>query len=186
MSIFYIILIGGSLSLDAVAVAIANNIHHQKINISESLKLSFSFGFFQMLMPILGWSAGVQFDKYINNFDHWIVFFLLLFIGVKMIYESFFKSEFIQKTCSLGHFKILCLSIATSIDALAVGISFAFLDNDIYFPAAIIGITTFILSLIGCFAGKKAGEFFGKKIQSVGGLILVIIGTKILIEHIYF
>ena len=139
-----------------------------------------------MLMPIIGWSVGVQFDKYINDFDHWIAFILLSIVGAKMIYESLSEGDFKQKACALGHFKILCLSIATSIDALAVGISFAFLKSDIYFPALIIGIITFILSFIGGTLGRKIGNIFGKKVQSAGGLILVIIGAKILIEHIYF
>jgi len=174
--------IGIGLSMDALAVSITNGFIIKKLKIQHALRIAFSFGFFQALMPVIGWGVGLSFRKYIQHIDHWIAFALLSFIGGKMIYESITCNEKI-KDCL--HFPTLFfLSIATSIDALAVGLSFSFLKVEIITPAVIIGLTTFIICFIGIYVGNKIGHFFEKKLALLGGVILIIIGIKILIEHI--
>jgi len=135
-------------------------------------------------MPIIGWLAGVGFRNFISNVDHWIAFGLLVIIGGKMIYESFkLESSVINRELSWTY--LLFLSIATSIDAFAVGLSFSFLQVEIITPSCIIGVVTFILSMMGIVIGKKVGHFFERKIEAFGGIILVFIGFKILLTHLY-
>lgn len=136
-------------------------------------------------MPIMGWLAGVSLRSFISDIDHWIAFGLLGFIGSKMIYESF-KLETNEKSNPLDISVIIILSIATSIDALAVGITFAFINVSIVTPVLVIGIVTFLVSFLGVFIGEKGGHFFEKKIEIAGGIILIAIGIKILIEHLFF
>ena len=136
-----------------------------------------------MFMPIIGWSAGLGLKEFIMGVDHWIAFGLLTFIGTKMIHDST-KKKSDKKENRLNIHTLLTLSIATSIDALVVGLSFTFLQTHIATPIIIIGIVTFTLSLTGFFFGNKAGHFFGNKIKIIGGLILIGIGIRILIEHL--
>jgi putative Mn2+ efflux pump MntP len=169
--------------MDAFAVSITNGItiKHQRIN--NALKIGIFFGSFQALMPLIGWLAGLRLRDFISGFDHWVAFGLLSLIGGKMIYEST-KIGDDKEIRSLNLFVLLLLSIATSIDALAVGLSFAFLKISIATPIIVIGIVTFMLSFLGVLVGNKLGHFFENKMEILGGLILIGIGIKILIEHL--
>ena len=135
-------------------------------------------------MPLLGWLAGKRISEYLSNYDHWIAFGLLVIIGLRMIWESQKPDE--DKTFNpLNIWFIIYMSIATSIDALIVGLSFAFLNTNIYISIIIIGIVTFIAAMLGILFGKKAGAHFGKKMEILGGIILIIIASKIILEHLY-
>ncbi|MBX5328923.1 MAG: manganese efflux pump MntP family protein [Candidatus Bathyarchaeota archaeon] len=186
MEIVEIIIIALGLAMDAFAVSVANGMITTKHSRnSDALKMATFFGSFQAFMPIIGWAIGLGLIDFISGFDHWVAFGLLGFIGCKMIYEAIRKVKEEKKVKTLSVHVLLILAIATSIDALAVGISFAFLKiASIAIPAIIIGVVTFLLSFFGASTGNKLGEVFGKKIEIVGGLILIGIGLKILIEHL--
>ena len=178
-----ILIIAFGLALDSFSVSIANGVATKTFKISKALTIALFFGLFQGLMPIFGWLAGEYIADYISAFDHWVAFALLTIIGVKMIYESIRNkpAKFLRAyTLKV----ILVLSIATSIDALAVGLSFSFLDVSIFFPAIIIGVITFFLSFFGVYVGGKFGKVLKNRIEILGGLILIIIGLKILLEHV--
>jgi len=183
MSILSIIILAIGLAMDAFAVSIASSCNLRKMKISEALSMSFFFGIFHTAMPIIGWFAGSSIKDYIQQIDHWIAFVLLVGIGIKMIYESFILDE--NKSSFSIHFLIM-ISIATSIDTLAIGISFACLDIAVFTPAFIIGITTFLFSGFGVYIGKKFGYLFESKIEIFGGVILILMGLKILLEHTVF
>ena len=177
-----ILLIALGVAMDSFSVSVANGLSTTTFKISKALTIAFSFGFFQGMMPVIGWMIGESMADFISTFDHWIAFGLLTFIGIKMIHESITNkpNNFIRGyTVKV----ILILSIATSIDALAVGLSFSFLDVSIFFPAIIIGIITFLLSFLGVYIGKRFGGILKNRIEILGGLILIIIGLKILLEH---
>lgn len=183
MDIITIIGIAIGLSMDAFAVSVTNGFIINKIQFKHAFRIAFSFGLFQAVMPIIGWAAGLTFKVYIESFDHWIAFGLLVIIGIKMIISSKSTKENNEQNCT--HFPtLLLLSIATSIDALAVGISFALLKMNLFLTITIIGFITFSISLIGVYIGKKTGHFFEKGIEIFGGIVLILIGIKILIEHI--
>lgn len=184
MDMMTILLIAFGLAMDAFAVSITNGItiKHQRIN--NALKIGLFFGSFQALMPLIGWVAGIRLRGFISGFDHWVAFGLLSLIGGKMIYESMKIGSNDNEIKSLNVFVLLILSIATSTDALAVGLSFAFLKISIATPIIVIGIVTFMLSFLGVLVGNKLGHFFEKKMEFLGGLILIGIGIKILIEHL--
>ncbi len=189
MTLIEILLIAVALSLDAVAVSMANGISMKKFSISNGVLMAFAFGFSQAVMPILGWTGGIAMKQIITSFDHWIAFFLLLIVGGKMTWEAFGKKSEIdelEKEASkkMKPSRLFWLSLATSVDALAVGVSFAFTKINIISASLIIGVLTFALSFIGNYLGNKIGEFFGKKIEILGGVILIFIGTKILVEHL--
>ncbi len=188
MNILNILLIALGLSMDAFAVSVTNGIIIERIKIRHAFMISMSFGIFQAVMPVIGWAGGLAFRKYIESFDHWIAFILLLYIGAKMIFESFKSDEDEKKVCAekscLNPRVLVLMSIATSIDALAVGITFSILNVAIVMPVVIIGTITFIVCFIGVFIGKSVGHFFEKKIEIFGGAILIIIGLKILVEHV--
>lgn len=170
--------------MDAFAVSITSGLTIKHLKINHALRIALFFGLFQAVMPIIGWLAGFSLRDYISNIDHWIAFGLLSMIGLKMIFESFKMSSDEKEIDPLNIYILLMLSIATSVDALAVGLSLSILRVSIVTPAIIIGIITFILSLIGVFIGDRFGHFFEKKIEILGGLILIGIGLKILIEHL--
>ncbi len=187
MSFLTIILIAIGLAMDAFAVSIVNGIAIKQQRMPHALKIAFSFGLFQAIMPVVGWLAGLSLKTYITAIDHWIAFILLAYIGIKMIYDAVKKDDSDEEACgTIDVTTLFALSIATSIDALAVGITFAFLKVSIIYPVLIIGIVTFILSLIGFFSGCKLGKIFGNRIEILGGCILIGIGTKILIEDLFF
>lgn len=186
MSIAELLLIGVGLSMDAFAVAVCKGLNMRKVNKVHCFIIALFFGGFQALMPWLGWILGRQFEQYITSIDHWIAFVLLGFIGGKMIFEALKEEEEeINKTDSKLDIKeLFLLAIATSIDALAVGITFAFLNVSILPAISIIGCTTFILSAIGVFIGNIFGSRYKSKAELAGGIILVLIGLKILLEHL--
>lgn len=179
-----ILLIGLSLSMDAFAVAACKGACMRKISVKQSLMLAAFFGFFQATMPVFGWLLGSRFQAYIERYDHWIAFFLLAYIGGKMI-RDVFKGENEEDACRLLTVReALVLAVATSIDALAVGIVLAIERVRILFPAALIGVETFVISLLGAVLGNKFGAHFKDKAQVAGGVALIGIGFKILLEHL--
>ncbi len=186
MDIISIIIIAIGLSMDSFAVSITNGLTIRDLNVKRILMISFSLAFFQGLMPLIGWLAGIGIERYIREFDHWIAFLLLLFIGGKMIYEGLLRKNGIEKDTELKILTLIGQSFATSIDAFAVGISFAFLNSSIVTPVLLIGLVTFIVSMIGLQLGKYFGKRIGKSVEIFGGIVLIGIGVKILIEHLYF
>ena len=188
-------LIGVGLSMDAFAVSVCKGLGMEKINKKHAFLIGLYFGGFQALMPFLGWALGIRFQKYITSVDHWIAFFLLLFIGGKMVIEAVRDKDVQEigaKDLPLDHKEMLLLAVATSIDALAIGVSFAFLGmrdfSEILPPISIIGFVSFAMSLIGLLFGIRFGCGIARRLRAElwGGIILIIIGTKILIEHLFF
>ncbi len=182
MGIFSIILTGFALSMDAFAVSVTKGITLKKINLSMATKIAFSFGFFQGIMPLIGWLFGMNFELYIRSIDHWIAVFLLSFLGIKMIIEAI-KNDDNDNSTYLDNKELIILSIATSIDALAIGVTFAFLNIDIIPICISIGVITFLVCFIGVLIGKKIGYLLKNYAQIVGGVILILIGLNILNEH---
>jgi len=169
--------------MDAFAVSVCKGLSVGRVTVKHSLICGIYFGAFQAFMPLLGFFLGARLGGLIENVDHWIVFALLAVIGINMIRES--KSEAEDLNCSFGFGSMLPLALATSIDALAVGVSFAFLRVDnIFFPVSLIGITTFILSVIGVKIGNVFGLKYKSKAELAGGIVLVLMGVKILFEHL--
>lgn len=179
-----IFLIGIGLSMDAFAVALCKGLNMKKVNYVHTVIIALFFGGFQAIMPYLGWVLGKQFEDYIVSVDHWIAFGLLLYIGGKMIYEAFHGEEEEETDDKLDLKELTIMAIATSIDALAVGITLAFLQVNIISSITIIGITTFCLSIVGVLIGNRFGMRFKNKAEIAGGVILILIGTKILLEHL--
>jgi manganese efflux pump family protein len=174
-----IFLIAISLSADTFAVSIASG-SKLKINLLiNTLKMAIIFAFFQGAMPVLGWFTGNFLEAFVSSFAQWIAFFLLLAIGGKMIFESFSKNDKSEKN-PFSFFIILILALATSIDALAIGIGFSMLNVSILYPAIIIGVITFIAAILGLYLGRKMAHFFENKIEFIGGLILICLGFRIL------
>lgn len=188
MAVFIeLFLIGVGLSMDAFAVSVCKGLAMKKVNKKQAVIIGLYFGGFQGLMPLIGWFLGVSFQKYITSVDHWIAFGLLVFIGGKMILEAIRDTdvqEIKEKDPPLDHKEMFVLAVATSIDALAVGITFAFLDTPIVEAVIIIGCTTFLLSILGVVVGNFFGTRYKKKAEIAGGIILVLIGFKILLEHL--
>lgn len=184
MDIISIIFIAFGLAMDAFAVSITSGLTIKYLRINDALKIAIFFGSFQVIMPLIGWSAGLSFRNFISGIDHWIAFGLLGIIGCKMIYESSKMEVNKKKIDPLNIFVLLMLSIVTSIDSLAVGLSLSFLNVSIALPVIIIGFITFLLSFFGVFFGNRFGHYFERKIEIIGGLILIGIGIRILINHL--
>ena len=184
MSVIEIVLIALALSADAFAVSVTSGIAIKKMKIRHAMLIAAFFGGFQALMPVIGWAGGRWAQKYIESFDHWIAFVLLCFVGGKMIYEAVKGDKEENESDPLNVYVLFILAIATSIDALAVGLSLAFIKVFIIVPALIIGCITFALSFAGTYIGNFFGHLFEKKIEIAGGVILIGIGCKILIEHL--
>ncbi len=178
-----ILLIGLSLSADCFAVALSASLSKNKQTRAGIFRTALSFGLFQAIMPVLGWLAGRSFVEIISSFDHWIAFGLLVFIGGKMVWASLTEKEEKERNISHG-WTLITLSFATSIDALAVGLSFAFLDINIWFASGIIGMVAFLATLLAFLIGMKVSGVLGKRAELIGGLVLIGIGIKILIEHL--
>ena len=183
MSFLSLFFIAVGLAMDAFAVAVCAGLTMPKSDMKKSFIIGLYFCVFQAIMPILGYMAATLFADKINVYDHWIAFVLLSFIGGKMIIESFKKDEIDEKEFSLKPARMLSLAVATSIDALAVGVSFAFLKVSIFPAAGFIGLVTLILSVLGVKIGNVFGEKFKSKAEFAGGVILVLMGLKILLEH---
>jgi putative Mn2+ efflux pump MntP len=191
-----IILIAVSLSMDAFAVSVSSAACTKNLTRFHMLRASFAFGLFQFLMPLVGWFIGASFNSYIRSFDHWIAFALLAFVGGKMLIEVFqeWKEDPDADSCPVDEEEkkrdlsskriVLLLAIATSIDALAVGMSFSVIGREALLPSVIIGFVTFFICLSGFFFGKKLGILFGRYAQLAGGCILIGIGIRILLQHI--
>lgn len=179
-----IIFIAIGLAADAFAVSVSSGAIIEKLHLRHAMRIALFFGFFQGLMPWIGWRAGILASDLIRSIDHWLAFIILLFIGGKMIYESRKLEEEIERTINpLNIYVLFTLAIATSIDALAVGLTFSFLNISIVEPVIVIGIITFLFSLAGTYIGEFFGHVFEDKIELAGGLILIGIGSKILVEH---
>lgn len=188
MKIFIeILFIGIGLAMDAFAVAVCKGLSMKKVNKKHAVIIALFFGGFQGIMPFIGWALGRSFEQYIKSVDHWIAFVLLGIIGGKMIYDALKETtEAIvsENETKLDIKELLVLAIATSIDALAVGITFAFLEYPIGEAVAVIGVTTFVISLIGVYIGNLFGSKYEKKAELAGGTVLILIGLKILLEHL--
>ena len=179
-----ILLLAVGLGIDAFSVAIGIGATNSKKSWVPVLRLSLAFGVFQFAMPLIGWLAGSTVVDRIQTFDHWIAFALLVLVGGKMIWEGFEKESGREKADQTRGWPLFLLSIATSIDALAVGFSFSLLKIPILFPAVIIGVICFAMTAGGMIFGKGLARVFGKKVEILGGLVLIAIGVKILLEHI--
>ena len=178
-----ILVIAVALAMDAFAVAVASGIAIKNLRVRHALTIAAWFGIFQAFMPLMGWLGGLTLKDRVEQFDHWIAFALLTFIGAKMIYESFVIHDVEKKSDPLDIYVLFVLSVATSIDAFATGISFAVLDVSIVTPIIAIGAVTFVISFAGVWLGERFGHFFEKKIELAGGLLLIGIGIKILVSH---
>ena len=172
------------LAADAFAVSLSSGLTIKHMKINKALKIALFFGGFQALMPLIGWFAGLTLQGSISSIDHWVAFGLLSFIGGKMIYEALQDDVEDKKFNPLDTYTLITLSVATSLDALAVGFGFAVLKTSIAAPVTTIGFITFFLSFVGVFIGHKCGAFCQKQVEILGGLVLIGIGSKILIEHL--
>lgn len=181
MNILEILLIGISLSMDAFAVSICKGLSMNKIVYKKSIIIGLYFGLFQALMPLFGYLFGNTLRSLIISIDHWIIFLILFIIGINMVTE---KNEEDNLNSKIDFKTMMLLAIATSIDAFAVGITFSFLDINILSSITIIGITTFIISIIGVIIGNKIGNKYQRKAKILGGLTLIFLGVKILLEHL--
>jgi putative Mn2+ efflux pump MntP len=179
-----VLLIAVSLAMDAFAVSIAHGMTIRNHKVATGLAMAGSFGAFQTFMPVLGWLAGLSFIELIASFDHWLAFGLLALIGGKMIYSTRTASKE-AKEAKLTAPVLLILSLATSIDALAIGLSFSLLRISITTPVIVIGVVTFLLAFAGFSFGNKLGKFFERNVQIIGGIVLISIGIKILLEHLF-
>jgi putative Mn2+ efflux pump MntP len=172
------------LAADAFAVSVAASITIRDINAGHVFRLSWHFGFFQFMMPVIGWFFGRTLHQWISYFDHWIAFVLLAFIGGKMLWESFSRIEYRHRRDPTRGWLLIALSIATSIDALAAGLSLAFLNVSIWVPSVTIGVVAATMTAIGMKFGSRLGVRFGKWAEMSGGLVLAAIGVRILVSHI--
>lgn len=186
MGLIELFLTGVGLSMDAFAVSICKGLGMRKVNYRHTFLIALFFGGFQALMPLAGWLLGRQFERYITAVDHWIAFGLLALIGGNMLRDAFRNEPESTSGCGdrLDLKELLLMAIATSIDALAVGISFAFLGVNIWLAIAVIGITTFVICTAGVFVGNRFGTRYQKRAAIAGGVILILLGLKILLEHL--
>jgi putative Mn2+ efflux pump MntP len=191
MSLWTLVLIALGVSADAFAVALGKGLHMRSFNYRGALLVALAFGAFQAIMPVIGYLLANSFAEYIRDWDHWIAFALLAIIGGKMLWEAFSShadkrdEDKEQDTDSVNIRELLVLAVATSIDALAVGVSFAFLDDvPIAGAAILIGLITFVITFIGVVLGHRVGNKLGKPAEIAGGVILILIGVSILVEHL--
>lgn len=179
-----LVLIAIGLSFDTFAVSISTGLLVSKIRFWQGVRVALVLAFFQGFMPFLGWLVGAQVEHYIEHYDHWIAFILLCALGVKMIVESL-KEPHLKKVNPLLFTVLLGMALATSIDALVVGVSLAFLDVNIFLAVLIIGFITFFTAMIGMLLGKNVNRRFGQRAEALGGLILILIGLRILLGHLF-
>ena len=182
MEVLELILIAVGLAMDAFAVSVCKGLSMSKMEWKKAVVIGLYFGGFQALMPLIGYILGVGFEDKIKSIDHWIAFILLVFIGINMIKEAFETKE--ESNDKIDFKTMIILSIATSIDALAVGVTFAFLNVNILLAISLIGIITFIISMIGVKIGNVFGDKYETKAELAGGFILIFLGVKILLEHL--
>jgi len=185
MSLPLVIAVAFGLALDAFAVATASSVMLKKVSARQTFRLSFHFGLFQWLMPVIGWSAGVSVQRWVQAWDHWVAFGLLALVGAKAVRAALTDGgEDIRQDPTRG-LSLVMLSVATSVDALAVGLSFAMLRVTIWYPAAVIGVVACVMTLIGIRLGSRLGARFGKRVEILGGIVLIAIGVKIVVDHLW-
>jgi putative Mn2+ efflux pump MntP len=185
MNLITIIVIAIGLAMDSFAVSIVSGSTNKQLKVRQALLMAIFFGGFQLFMPLVGSLAGLGLKEYIAGYDHWVAFGLLAAVGGKMIYESF-RVKSASKNLNLSNiFVLLVLSVATSIDALAVGVTISLITATVARAVIIIGLVTFMMSYLGVFIGKKFGHFFESRVEAVGGAVLIGIGLKILFEHLW-
>ena len=184
MGLIELFLLAVGLSMDAFAVALCKGLCMQRLDKRQGLLIAVFFGGFQALMPLIGWFLGTQFERYITALDHWVAFGLLSLIGLSMLREAFSKKEAECACVKTSLRELFLLAVATSIDALAVGITFAFLNVNVFQAVSLIGVTTFILSFAGVCVGNRFGLKYQKKAQLSGGAVLILMGLKILLDHL--
>lgn len=180
MDLLSMVFVGIGLGMDTFSISVSRGLVSHESGINYALITAFSFGAFQAFMPVLGWISGIEIQSIVSTFAPWVAFTLLLLIGLKMIYESTMLEE---EEFKFSYRELLLLSVATSIDAFAVGVSFALLNISIWLPIIIIGVITFFLSLAGSYLGEKIGHIFENRIEALGGVILILIGLRILLEN---
>jgi len=183
MGIVEIILVSLGLSMDAFAVSICKGLSMKKLSIKNIIIIGLYFGIFQCIMPLIGYYLGSTLESFITSVDHWIAFLLFVFIGLNMIKDAFIKND-IDSNDKVDFKTMIVLAVATSIDSLAIGLTLAFLNTNIIMSVLSIGITSFIVSVLGVLIGNKFGSRLGKKAQVIGGVVIIIIGLKILFEHL--
>ena len=186
MSLFLVLGVAVALAMDCFAITLGLACGTKGLTMKQAVRMAAFFGGFQFVMPVAGWLAGDKLLGFIKSFDHWVAFGLLALIGGRMIYESFGLNE-VEKACRPDQtqgMRLVVLSLATSIDALAVGLSLGVIRTGILYPAAVIGVTSFVLTIAGAKLGPGAGRLAGRRAELLGGLILISIGIKILIEHL--
>ncbi len=181
LSIFFIAL---GLSADCFTVALSGSISMKALSWLQILRTSLTFGIFQAIMPVLGWLLGQTMLRIIAGFDHWIAFALLVLVGGRMIWEAVQKKGKIRQVDITKGFLLILLAIATSIDALAIGLTFAFLEVEIFLAVAIIGLTAFLVTIVSFIIGRKLSRFAGKWAEAIGGIILILIGLRIVLSHV--
>jgi putative Mn2+ efflux pump MntP len=184
MTFLEILLIALSMSMDAFAVCLGAGTQSRTSGPRPVFRLAFHFGLFQFLMPIIGWLAGTTVVHYISAYDHWVAFGLLAFVGVRMIRSGFDPQDSEQKNDPSRGWTLVLLAFATSIDALAVGFSLGVVGITIWYPAVVIGVVTGLLSWLGIFLGNRLGQKFGKRMEIIGGIVLILLGLRILISHL--
>lgn len=182
MGLINVIGIAFGLAMDAFAVAISASVVMREVTARQTFRLSFHFGLFQAMMPVVGWLAGSLFAGWVETFSHWIAFGLLVLVGGKMIVEALGTRE--QRGDPTRGLTLLALSVATSIDALAVGVSFAMLDVTIWFPCLLIGLVAAAMTIVGLRIGARLGTRFGSRMEILGGVVLVLIGVRILVASL--
>jgi manganese efflux pump family protein len=184
MNLFEILLIAVSMAMDAFAVCLGAGAQARTSGLRPVFRLSFHFGLFQFLMPVIGWFAGSTIVRYISAYDHWVAFALLAFVGIRMIRFGFGPDDGIQKNDPSRGWTLVLLAFATSIDALAIGFSLGVVGINIWYPAVVIGVVTGLISWLGIFLGNRLGQKFGKRMEIIGGVILILIGIRILLSHL--
>ena len=186
MGWFSLFAVALALAMDAFAVAIVAGVTLSPMTKRHVFRLSFHFGLFQALMPLIGWTAGTAVYRYIANFDHWVAFGLLAFVGGRMILASFHGDEETRAGRDpTSGWDLVILSVATSIDALAIGLSLAMIGSRILFPALVIGVVAGVITVLGMVLGRKIGVLWGRRVEAAGGIVLLAIGTRILLQHIF-
>lgn len=184
MNFYEILLIALSMSMDAFAVCLGAGTQSRTTGPRPVFRLAFHFGLFQFFMPVIGWFAGTTIVRYISAYDHWVAFGLLAFVGIRMICSGFDPTSAEQKNDPSRGWTLVMLAFATSIDALAVGFSLGVVGVTIWYPAVVIGVVTGLISLLGIYLGNRLGQKFGKRMEIIGGIILVLIGFRILLSHL--
>jgi putative Mn2+ efflux pump MntP len=184
MKFIEIILIAFGLSADAFAVAVAVGAGGHARDLRSMFRLSWYFGFFQFMMPVLGWFSGFLVSQWIRQFDHWIAFLLLAFVGLRMLYASFHPEEIHLRKNPTKGYPLILLSVATSIDALVIGLSLAFMNISIWYPSFVIGIVTALVSFLGIRLGKRFNRILGRAAEVLGGIVLIGLGFRMLLAGV--